>query len=581
MRWLRSLVAGLGKTVRGIPAPLRWALALCGLHALSVCPFPWEPGLGLGWLRPSPDLLLVLGIGCACGLGRGYRAWVGHVLALMLLVALVYRFGSSAVLNFYQKEFDLYNDVLMIPGLVHLLTHKLSDVARISAIVGVGVVALLVHLMIYGMLRAVIGRGASRGRLWALVGVAQLLVGAAWLLEIERKEAPTRLERVNGRGEETPGGGAVRQNPLLGASAYGDAATQVGKIIKGGLWRYREYWLARTNEALARLNQTPLNVEKLAGVDVFLVFVESYGRVVFETEAGQRAAAGWVPALEAALREKGFEMGTAYAAPSVFGGQSNLAHAELLSGAKVETKRIFDLLIKGWLKPLPKFFQEAGHLTVNVHPIMPTPWPEGRRFYGFDQEVFKAQLPYEGIDEALWAAAPDQFALAHVLEKVVRPSSRPVFAMYVSVTSHVPFSVVPRYFEDWSEALRPGAYAGRPARKFPLTWYNFSGHPQLEEAYLETIHYSLRAATGLLLNHDRPALMVILGDHQPPAIGDPRRLGAGANDVPIHVISNRHELLLPLVKRGYQRGLRPASDAASFHFSEFLYDFLSDFGRRK
>ena len=48
--------------------------------------------------------------------------------------------------------------------------------------------------------------------------------------------------------------------------------------------------------------------------------------------------------------------------------------------------------------------------------------------------------------------------------------------------------------------------------------------------------------------------MILIGDHQPPALVS----GQGVPwDVPVHVITNRRDVLEQLVLRGFQRGLTP------------------------
>jgi hypothetical protein len=52
-------------------------------------------------------------------------------------------------------------------------------------------------------------------------------------------------------------------------------------------------------------------------------------------------------------------------------------------------------------------------------------------------------------------------------------------------------------------------------------------------------------------------LLVLLGDHQPPA----SVAGEGVRwDVPVHVIANRPDLLARLVDAGFEPGLEPAGE---------------------
>ena len=54
-------------------------------------------------------------------------------------------------------------------------------------------------------------------------------------------------------------------------------------------------------------------------------------------------------------------------------------------------------------------------------------------------------------------------------------------------------------------------------------------------------------------------IQVIVGDHQPPAMVS----GEGATwDVPVHVITNRGQVLDRLLQRGFREGLRPSGPSA-------------------
>jgi hypothetical protein len=58
----------------------------------------------------------------------------------------------------------------------------------------------------------------------------------------------------------------------------------------------------------------------------------------------------------------------------------------------------------------------------------------------------------------------------------------------------------------------------------------------------------------LRLRGDRDFVMVVLGDHQPPALVS----GEGASwDVPVHVVASRREVLDRLLRQGFRAGLTP------------------------
>ena len=203
---------------------------------------------------------------------------------------------------------------------------------------------------------------------------------------------------------------------------------------------------------------------------------------------------------------------------------------------------------------LPALFAAAGRHTVEVMPAMPTAWPEGAAFYGFAQSLMKPDLPYDGHVYA-FGHMPDQVALMHLLERVVVPAERPLFAVYISVSSHSPWRETPRYLPEWT--VRPGDLAS-PGIVHDVSWTQVPADDALLPAYADAIEYALRAAIGYVTRLPRPSLVVLLGDHQPPlsavdvACPEDRRL-----DVPVHLITNRPELLAPWQQDGFVPGNDP------------------------
>lgn len=531
-------------------------LSVLFLHLVCTAPFPWEPEQGMAALvRVPADAMLILSLGATMTLASGSVRPVAAILALLVLLAPLYRFGTSVVLAFYGKEFDLFNDVVMIPSLLHLLLHKMSQVTQVLTIGGVCLAILLLWYVSWRALRTVLCRG--RGFLTGLLILAQALVLVFWM--------------GGGRPED-------RRESMIAKSQFASLGAEIGEIVRVGYWRYREAWKQRVEGAIAESASVPTNLAKLRDVDVYLFFVESYGRTFGRREDRRAACDDFRRALAKELKDSGLGTVSGFGAPSLIGGQSALAHAEFLSGVPVENRRVFDLMLSSWLKPLPRHFKAAGFHCVNVHPAMPRSWPEGMRFYGFDQEVFQDVLPYRGRAYP-WGGMPDQFALAHVLKSTVSASrEKRLFLFFASVTSHAPFSEVPPYFEDWEDALAPGAFDAQPAAVYPLNFGNFAHHEQGMEAYEANIRYSLRAACDFLRKLPRPFLAIVLGDHQPPGLSVALSTDRTSQDVPIHVISPRDDLLRPFLERGFCEGLTPASETESIPFHRFLVRFLADFG---
>ena len=72
------------------------------------------------------------------------------------------------------------------------------------------------------------------------------------------------------------------------------------------------------------------------------------------------------------------------------------------------------------------------------------------------------------------------------------------------------------------------------------------------------------------------SLVVLVGDHQPPA------LVAGKKQpwtVPIHILSQNPARLAPFLERGYDPGLRPSAEGYAY-MADFYRDFVEAFDGR-
>lgn len=530
-----------------------FAVALVAIHVFMSFPYPWESlSFFEACARINPDLVVLAVVATVSALSFGPRALVTHVVTLCVLFVPLYRFGVTILPVYFGKEFDLADDVLMVPGLVHLLTHELSGWQQVAApIVAVGLVAVL-YWLLYRLVRYLSAPMRRDGFAYAFLGLAQLLVIAG---AVDRAVVAR------------PGVMQTRQSMF--ARALVDSSSWVSVA------RLRTRFAARLREARARVENLPSKVALPERADLYVMFVESYGPALFQMEGnGFRDPLG---RFEAMLEEGGYRACSALIAPSIRGGNSSLAHAEFVCGMKVETRRVFRLLLDSSLIPLPRRLADSGYRTVHVLPAMPEPWPASSSFFGFERDLFQRQLAYDGR-QYHWGKMPDQFALARVLDLEVRRAQRPLFVQYVSVTSHSPFRTIPRYSTDWRVAADAKFY-DTAATEYGIDWVGFATDPKVADAYLESIVYSLRTIFGFAGQLSRPSLLLVLGDHQPPHV---KSLGGHENpwDVPIHAIANRPELLDPFRRRGFAPGLTPDLSQRSFRSAQFLPRFLEDFGQR-
>jgi hypothetical protein len=218
------------------------------------------------------------------------------------------------------------------------------------------------------------------------------------------------------------------------------------------------------------------------------------------------------------------------------------------------------LLIESGRPTLGRLFAAAGHRVVAVMPGIKKPWPEAR-FWGFAQNYFAKDLGYAGPQFG-WFDIPDQYTLARFDSAELGPGHAPLFAEIVLVSSHTPFAPVPPYLADWS-----GAYDRAPLAPTP----DFA---HLDRPYLASLAYDFATLAGWLQRLPPGALVIILGDHQPPGLVS----GAAVPwTVPIHVLSRDPSLLAPFARDGYIEGAMPPPGGRVNGMESFLGEFLADF----
>ncbi|MGD8324170.1 MAG: sulfatase-like hydrolase/transferase [Gammaproteobacteria bacterium] len=321
---------------------------------------------------------------------------------------------------------------------------------------------------------------------------------------------------------------------------------------------------ALSGEASASLPvDSPLNeidTRTLPDHDVIVTFVESYGAVAWDEASIAAALETPRQGMLAAIEETGRHVVSAYVEAPTFGGGSWLSHASFMSGIEVLDAASYDALLTQSRRTLPRMFADAGFRTVALMPGLKNQWPEGS-FYGFDTIYGESLLDYAGPAFGWWRI-PDQFALARLDELELSDDSRaPVFVFFPTISTHMPFRPTPPYQPDWQRFATDSPFQPEVLADVLEQSPQWS---DLRPAYADALAYTWDYWSGYLRSRrERDFLLVLLGDHQPPASVS----GEGARwHVPVHVVSSDTELVDRLLKAGFQTGLTPGpSPVAAMH----------------
>jgi hypothetical protein len=285
-----------------------------------------------------------------------------------------------------------------------------------------------------------------------------------------------------------------------------------------------------------------------------------------------RYAAAIEPALgdfAATVTKAGWHLLSDRIVSPTFGGGSWLAHGTIDSGLKLDPL-LTRLITESGRQTLPRYMRAAGYRSVEVMPGLKTPEPE-HDFWGFDKSEDAAAMAYRGPPFG-WFDIPDQYTLRHVDKLDAAPGHGPLFAQIVLVSSHTPFAPVPPYVEDWSAA---DLYRGIPQAEWDRI-YASPDWAHLDRPYLDSVVYDLRTLGAWLARMPGDALVVILGDHQPPGFISGERQPW---TVPIHVLSRDPDLLRPFRAQGYVDGPLPPRQGNFKGMESFLGDYLRGFAQ--
>jgi hypothetical protein len=317
------------------------------------------------------------------------------------------------------------------------------------------------------------------------------------------------------------------------------------------------------------------DMSRVKDADVFLVFIESYGAITYDRPEIAQGLEASRRNLGDAIRTTKRDVVSGFVESPTFGGSSWLAHISLLSGIEVRDPETNAKLMSEPRDTLVRAFGRRGYRTIGLMPGQRQSWPEGK-FYGFDEIYGYDKLDYHG-PEFGWFAVPDQYSLDRFdLVEANRAGRQPLFVVFPTVSTHFPFTPTPPYQPDWKRMSTDTPYDGPDVTRayeeeHEMDWEHFA------PGYIESMSYDLDTIAGYLRTRaDRDFVMIMLGDHQPPAVlSGPR----APWEVPVHIVASRPAVLERFVAKGFLPGLQPQRPAVS-KMHELLPTILDALGNR-
>ncbi len=542
-------VLSTGRGPRRLRGPV---LTLLGfvllLAALNLPNRPEQLSAG-AWARIPLELVVLVALGVV--LPPRARTLVATVLGLALAVVVLLKALDIGMLVGFYRTFDPLSDPSYAGAGYGVLRDSVGGVRAVLVAVALGVAA-LAALVLLPLAAVRVTRAAARHRRVATTGV--VAVAVAW-----------GLVAVLGT---TTGAG-------LGVASAQTATVTADHVrdLRQGVTDRDDFERLAASDPYAATSPQGL-LAGLQGKDVLVVFVESYGRVALEDPRLAPTVTAAVDRATTGLGAAGFSGRSAYLTSPTFGGLSWLAHSTLQTGLPITDQVRYNAVIDSRRLTLASAFGAAGWRTVLVSPADENDISPVTGFYGYDALYDGPAVGYRGPKFG-YAPVPDQFTLATLAQRELKPGPRPPLMAEVDlVSSHTPWAPLPRLLDPAS--LGDGSAYQQVFDQAATADAVWSDPAKVKQAYADSVAYSLDALTSFVANaHDDNLVLVVLGDHQPAAVisGD-----KASHDVPISVVAKDPAVLDRIAGWGWQPGLRPTATAPVWPMDAFRDRFFSAFG---
>lgn len=449
------------------------------------------------------------------------RRLIIYLCAVLVFVILFLKIADIGVQMAFQRQFNPYLDLKMLADGWNLISGTIGTPAALVALTGGILLVLLVVIVLLKSLRQMAQAQTSLRRLF--IGVfACIIAGAITLLWIDK----TRVE--------------------LATPTY--LTGRLGLVVRS--FADMQVFEKQLAAGLGPRDGTGL-FQAVKGKDVFLIFVESYGRSAVDDPRYSGVTLPRLSAMETQIEAAGLQAASGWVTSPTVGGLSWLAHGTLLSGLWVDSQARYDRLMISRQPSLNRLFLQAGWQTVAVMPAITMAWPEAD-YFGYNQILSASGLEYRG-KPFNWVTMPDQYTLSAFDRLALKPASlrgQNVIAEIALISSHAPWTPVPKLI-DW-DAVGDGLIFNSQATSGDPPSVVWADPERVRSQYIQTIDYSLATLGDFMARQGKDAVYIILGDHQPASI----ITGPDASRaVPVHIVTDDAQLLARFQKEGFTLGM--------------------------
>ena len=466
---------------------------------------------------------------------------VRWAIAVFYLLLLAYYIYEAIMVSIYRADPVFYSHYFLArDGLPFLAEHVgaspwLYLAAAFGLLVGIGAIVLVVQMMLAG--------GAHVGRWSRVVAgiVAVLCVVAALAYQTYTSRPEMVLSSI---------GWKLQKNITASWQLYNDIAGFDDRAARSA-YNYSGY----------KLEHKP---------NIYLIFVESYGSVLYKRPDYKAAYTTLLKELEGELAAGGWQATSSLSSSPTWGGGSWLAYTSFLFGLRIDNQPQYLALRSRYqvadYPDLGSTLRNQGYRYAWVSSIDENlgdmAWAKYENFLSPDVWLRHKDLAYKGPQYGWGPAPPDQYMLNYADDLLHKQSDRPLLFVTITQNSHYPWDLPPTLLDDWRtfNTLPPAT----------TTTGDEIDHADKRRRYLRAIDYELRMLVDFIREHDdEDSIFILIGDHQPPQVS--RR--ADGWETPVHIVAKDPAFLASFADYGFTPGLAVDLTTAPAHH-EGMYSLL-------
>lgn len=454
------------------------------------------------------------------------RPPIRYGLAALYLLALCYYTYEALMLSIYHADPVFYSHYFLARDGLPFLARNLSASPWFYVAAGVGLA--LIFWLLWGLVNTLLTSAAHQALTLSTRVTVTLLAALALLTGLLYQTYTAKPEMV-----------------------VSSLVFKLHKNIADSRQLYQDVVSFDDTTVRRTYNYTSYDLRKKP--DIYLIFIESYGSVLYKQPAFRSPYLALLREVEATLDRVGWQSVSALSESPTWGGGSWMAYTSLLFGLRIDNHpQYLSLLNKYQVATYPdlgRYFQTQGYYYAWVSPISreldDLAWAKYLRFFGVDQWVRYRDLNYSGPEYGWGPAPPDQYVLNFAQTLLRQQTAQPLLFVTLTQNSHFPWAPQPQLVADWR------TLTGRPIEKIAAADAN-EAHA-LRQDYLLAIDYQLHMLADFIVrNGDANSLFLLIGDHQPPRVS--RKADGFAT--PMHIISQDPALLATFGDYGFTPGLR-------------------------